>query len=77
MTHDQFEATVTRDVAIQERCRTIRTVCWTTIVAGIAATTVVSVIAGFKGLVDEKKTSRQTAQHVGQYVGTYDDSESI
>ena len=72
MTHDQFEAAVTRDVAIQERCRTIRTVCWTTIVASIAATTVVNAIVAFKGLGD-MKTSRQTAQ----YVGTYDDSESI
>lgn len=73
MTYDQFEAAVTRDVAIQECCRTIRTVCWTIIVAGIAATTVVNTIVAFKGLGDAMKTSRQTAQ----YVGTYDDSESI
>lgn len=73
MTYDQFESAVTRDIAIQERCRTIRTVCWTTIVAGIAATTVVSAIVSFKGLGDAMKMSRQSAQ----YVGTYDDSESI
>ena len=73
MTHDQFEAAVTRDVAVQERCRTIRSVCWTTIVAGIAATTVVNAIVAFKGLGDAIKVSRQTAQ----CVGTYDDSESI
>lgn len=73
MTHDQFEAAVTRDVAVQERCRTIRSVCWTTIVAGIAATTVVNAIVAFKGLGDAIKVSRQTSQ----YVGTYDDSESI
>ena len=75
MTHDQFEATVTRDVAIQERCRTIRTVCWTTIVAGIAATTVVNAIVAFKGLGDAMKASRQDAQYVGTY--TVNDSENI
>ena len=75
MTHDQFEATVTRDVAIQERCRTIRTVCWTTIVAGIAATTVVEVIVAFKGLGAAMKASRQDAQYVGTY--TVKDSENI
>lgn len=75
MTHEQFETAVTRDVAIQERCRTIRTVCWTTIVAGIAATTVVSAIVAFKELGTATKRSRQTAQYVGTY--TDNDSESI
>lgn len=76
MTQENFESTVTRDIAIQERCRTIRTICWTTIVAGIAATTVVNAIVAFKGLGDAMKMSRQAAQYVGTYED-YDGSESI
>lgn len=75
MTHEQFESAVTRDVAIQERCRTIRTVCWTTIVASVATTTVVSAIVSFKELGNAMKASRQDAQYVGTY--TVNDSENI
>lgn len=75
MTQEKFESSITRDVAIQERCRTIRAVCWTTIVAGVAATTVVNAIVAVKGLGDAMKASRHEAQYVGTY--TDNDSESI
>ena len=75
MTNEQFESSITRDVAIQSRCKTIRTVCWTTIVAGVAATTVVNAIVAFKGLGDAMKASRHEAQYVGTY--TVNDSENI
>lgn len=73
MTQEKFESSITRDAAIQERCRTIRAVCLTTIVAGVAATTILNTVVAAVGFHDAMKASR----HSAQYVGTYTVNEEI
>lgn len=72
MTQENFK---NRDVTIQERCRTIRAVCWTTVAVGIASTTILNTALAIKGFNDAMKASRHSAQYVGTY--TVNDSENI
>lgn len=76
MTQEKFESSITRDAAIQERCRTIRAVCLTTIVAGVAATTILNTALAIKGFKYEMKKYRKDAAFVGTYT-VKDDAESI
>lgn len=54
-----------KDKAIQVRCETIRTVCWTTIAVGFAATMVINALVKFKGLHDASK-ARKAAEHTSE-----------
>lgn len=72
-TQENFKS---RDIAIQEHCRTVRTICWTTIVAGIAATTILNTALAIKGFKYEMKKYRKDAAFVGTYT-VKDDAESI
>lgn len=59
--------------SIQNTCKAIRSVAWTTIVAGIGVKTVLTTINAIRAYHVTKKAIYTAAANVGTYSGTDDD----
>lgn len=61
--------------SIQNTCKAIRSVAWTTIVASIGVTTILSTINAIKAYNATKQSINTAAANVGTYSETDDDDE--